>query len=130
MKLITTGILTILFLSGCVDSPEKKYWKHKDYYIADNPAKTSKTLYLDLGAGEGIARVDNVYKVSVVGDFILCESIPNLVEASPQYWILNIQHDNESFDAEEIVRGPYDENKFLDLLKEYNLSDINWKIIE
>ncbi len=130
MKQVITGFLAIIFLTGCIDTFDRKYWKHKDYYIGINPGNNTKTLYLSLPGGSGIGRIDNVTKVSVVEDFILSESFSDMNKGTQQYWVINMQHDNNLFNAEEIVKGPFDKDEFSALLKEYKITDLSWKSIE
>jgi hypothetical protein len=130
VKKVITTFFAILFLSGCINTFVKKDWEHKDYYIAANPGDNVKTLYLGLPDGAGIDRVKNITSITVVGDFILSESESDTKEGSQQYWILNMEHDNESFSADEIVRGPFEKEEFLELLKEYNIMELDWKIIK
>ena len=118
MKRIIIGLLAIVFLSGCMDLSEKKYWKYKDYYISDNPGNLSKTLYINIEEGSGLGRVEGITKVSVVDDFILCESITASETGEVSFWILNMQHDSKYLNASEVVKGPFSSTEFSSLLEE------------
>ena len=73
MKFYKTIFLCLL-ISAC-DLFSPTYWEEDNYYVQNDPGSASgKTLYYDLGDGNGIGRVEYVTKIGTSEKYLIIES--------------------------------------------------------
>ncbi len=124
MKFYKTIILCLV-ISAC-DLFSSTYWEEDNYYIQnDSGSAFGKSLYYDLGDGNGIGRVEFVTKIGSGEKYLIIES-QQKTENKKDYWILDKTKDHRLFNASEIVEGPYTESDFLNKKSEYGIENLKF----
>ena len=86
-----------------------------------NPGSpSSKTLYRDVGNGNGIGRLNDVEQIGANGQFIVAKGSGN------QYYILEMTKDDPYMDARDVMLGPMDSLVFVERLRSLGIADLTF----
>lgn len=117
-RLVSLSLLIILFFISCFDlfTPTKRI--DGNYYLSPSPANNGWTLYYDLGDG-GHGRIDSVGKIGWTDKYIIAENKGN-------YYFLDKTKDEGLLNAEEIVIGPFGQDKFEKMLDSLHITNFKF----
>lgn len=103
---------------GCGDifTPTKKI--SGPYYLSGDD--TNWSLYYDLD-GAGIGRIDSINRIGWTDKYIFAENNSN-------YFFLDKTKDNQYFNANDIVKGPFDYATFHKMLDSLKISDFKFQV--
>jgi len=108
-----------LFLAGC-DSRREKLTGHYISLSIDTPE--DRSVYYDLGHGEGIGRIGpGVFAVGCDDKFIVAMQHPASAPSETNYFYLEIAKDGKDADPRQSVTGPLSEAEFKTLQAKLNL---------
>ena len=113
-------LTVLIFLTGCFDlvTPTKKI--PGPYYLSKSETGIYWTLYYDLnGAGHG--RIDTVDKIGWTDNYIFAENDSN-------YYFLDKTKDEGGLNANEIVIGPFRQDKFISMLDSLKIKGFIFQI--
>lgn len=94
-------IMTGLLAQSCMDIFEYDKSLIEPYHLRDAPETANKkTIYYTFENGGGIGRIEYVKEIGWNEDFIIA------IDENRKYFILEIEKDNRSLNANDIVIGP------------------------
>ena len=79
------------------------------------------TLYYKLNTGDGIGRIDSINKIGWTNNYIFAEH-------DNQYFFIDKAKDNQYLNSNDIVIGPFKNDKFLAMLDSLKITNFEFQI--
>lgn len=106
-------------MASCTDLHSERHTIDGPYFIEAAPEANYKTLYLDLGDGNAIGRVENVKRVGHTTHFIIAETHNG-------YYFINRQKDNRFLNGNEIIGDAKTQDYFINWLDSLKIEDFKF----